>query len=67
DISQLRPGMSAPEVLQLLGPPRRVARQIVYKRCLEQWVYETVRIDFDWIQGRQSQILTVHPISSIRP
>jgi hypothetical protein len=69
DLAQLRQGMTAAEVRALLGPPKRVGRQVVHKRCLEQWVYETpfaVRIDFDWVQGRPSQILTVHSISPPR-
>jgi hypothetical protein len=69
DPTLLRPGMTAAEVVNLLGQPKRVARQIIYKRCLEQWLYDSppVRIDFDSVQGRHSQILTVHPIRPARP
>jgi hypothetical protein len=70
DLSRLRTGLPAVEVVQILGPPKRVARQILYKRCMEQWIYETpypLRIEFDCVQGRQSQILTVRPIISYRP
>src|SRR5947208_3260695 len=47
-------GMIAAEVRRLLGPPKRIARQILYRRSIEQWIYEgpvSRRIDFDCVQG----------------
>lgn len=70
DLDQLRPGMTAAEVRELLGPPKRMARQIVHKRCLEQWVYDapvSVRIELNAVQGQPLQILTVQPIISPKP
>jgi hypothetical protein len=70
DLARLHPGMSQDEVLRLLGPPKRVARQILYRRYLEQWVYEgpnAVRIEFDCVRGKEPQILTVHPLTPPRP
>jgi hypothetical protein len=29
------------EVRELLGPPRQVLRQVLYRRCVEQWHYDT--------------------------
>ncbi|HEX5269136.1 MAG TPA: hypothetical protein VFW33_01550, partial [Gemmataceae bacterium] len=65
-----RPGMTQDEVRQRLGPPKRTARQILYRRYLEQWVYEganPVRIEFDCVRGKEPQILTVQPLSPPRP
>lgn len=64
--SSLRPGMTAAQVLDLLGPPKRVARQVIYKRCLEQWIYDvpSLRIELDSVQGQLAHVLSVH---SIRP
>ncbi len=65
-VSQLRPGQSQDEVRRLLGSPRYTARQILYRRYLEQWVYEgpdAVRIEFDCVRGKEPQILTVQPLS----
>jgi hypothetical protein len=70
DLARLHPGMSQDEVRRLLGPPKRVARQILYRRYLEQWVYEgpnAVRIEFDCVRGKEPQILTVHPLTPPRP
>jgi hypothetical protein len=70
DLARLRPGMTQAEVRGLLGPPKRVARQILYRRYLEQWVYEgahAARIEFDCVRGKEPQILTVHPLTPPRP
>ncbi len=70
DLTKLRPGMTQDEVRRLLGPPRRTARQILYRRYLEQWVYDgpgAVRIEFDCVRGKEPQILTVQPLSPPRP
>jgi hypothetical protein len=69
DLNRLK-GMPAAQVREILGPPRRVARQILYKRCVEQWIYEGplfLRLEVDCVQGRQSQILTVHTITNNKP
>jgi hypothetical protein len=70
DPGNLRPGMSQAEVLRMRGPPKHMARQILYRRYLEQWVYEgpdAVRIEFDCVRGKEPQILTVHPLTVPRP
>src|ERR1700722_5188275 len=36
----VRPGLTAEQVRQVLGAPKRVARQILYLRYFEQWVYD---------------------------
>jgi hypothetical protein len=33
-------GLSPPEVRQLLGPPQRIAYQLIYRQQIEQWAYE---------------------------
>jgi hypothetical protein len=40
NIKQVRAGMTADEVRTLLGRPSRTARQILYRRYLEQWQYD---------------------------
>jgi hypothetical protein len=63
---KLPTGMPQAEVRKLLGPPKRVARQILYRRYLEQWIYDgpkPVRIEFDCVRGKEPQILTVHPLT----
>ncbi len=70
DLRKLPRGMTRAEVQRLLGPPKRVARQILYRRYLEQWVYEGVnagRIEFDCVRGKEPQILTVQPLTPPRP
>jgi hypothetical protein len=70
DTNKLVPGMTQAEVQRLLGPPKRTARQILYRRYLEQWVYEgakPVRIEFDCVRGKEPQILTVQPLTPSHP
>lgn len=70
DPAKLQKDMSQAQVRRLLGPPQRVARQILYRRYLEQWVYDgphAVRIEFDCVRGKEPQILTVHPLTPARP
>jgi hypothetical protein len=70
DRNKLRLGMTQADVRRLLGPPKRTARQILYRRYLEQWVYEgpdAVRIEFDCVRGKEPQILTVQPLTPGRP
>jgi hypothetical protein len=50
------------------GQPTRIARQILHRRILEQWLYEgppVVRIDLRGERGQELQILTVHPIGKL--
>ena len=58
---QIKPGMTAEEVRKRLGPPRTVAREVLYGRYLEQWTYDApaVRIEFDWRKGEPKQIQTI--------
>jgi hypothetical protein len=70
DLKKLTPGLTQPEVRRLLGPPRRMARQILYRRYLEQWVYDgpnAVRIEFECVRGKEPQILTVQPLTPPPP
>jgi hypothetical protein len=48
-LESVRRGMTPDEVRQLLGPPPRIARQLVFGRYLEQWVYPpptAARVEF---------------------
>ncbi len=70
DPSQLRPGLSQEDVRKRLGPPRGVARQILYRRYLEQWVYDgpkSCRIEFECVRGKAPQILTIQPLVLSNP
>jgi hypothetical protein len=57
-------GMTQEEVLRLLGPPKRVSWQILYRHQIEQWVYDepAVRIDFDCAKGLDPKLLSVHSL-----
>jgi len=67
---QVRPGLSPDQVRDLLGPPQRVARQILYQRYLEQWVYDApfdLRVEFECRRGQQPQVQSVQPLRPARP
>jgi hypothetical protein len=61
---QLQLGMTMAEVREALGgrEPKRIARQILYGRYLEQWVYEDpspVVIEFDCPKGRTPHVVNL--------
>lgn len=61
-LAKLQRGMSQDEVRKLLGQPPRVARQILYHRHLEQWLYDkpvSVRLEFDCLRGKESQLISI--------
>jgi hypothetical protein len=47
-------------VLGIVGPPRRKARQILYRRYMEQWLYETLVVEFDCPRNREPRLSSVH-------
>ena len=70
DRTAVRRGMTPAEVRQILGPPARVARQILFRRHLEQWVYdqpEAVRVEFNCVRGEEPYVLTVTHAAGLAP
>ncbi|HZT81626.1 MAG TPA: hypothetical protein VFA26_15475 [Gemmataceae bacterium] len=66
----VRPGMSPAEVERRLGRPSRIARQVLYRRCLEQWLYDgppPLRVEFSRVRGEPAQVQSVHPHSKKKP
>lgn len=60
-----RAGMTQDDVLLRHGPPRRVARQILYRRYLEQWIYDgatALRVEFDCPRGKAPVVIAVRPL-----
>jgi hypothetical protein len=50
----LHKGMPAQDVRQRLGPPVRIVRQVLYRRHIEQWVYENplpIRVQISCVRG----------------
>lgn len=63
DVSRIRPGFTPDEVQALLGPPKRIARQIVYRRYFEMWSYDrpsAAWIEFRCERGQEPRVATVH-------
>jgi hypothetical protein len=57
-------------VKELLGDPGQVARQVLYRRYLEQWSYDSpVRlcVVFDCRKGLDPSLRAVYPLLPIRP
>jgi hypothetical protein len=66
---EIRKGMTADEVRVRLGPPTKVARQILFRRHLEQWTYDApigLRIELDCVRGQNAQVASVHSLRSKR-
>jgi hypothetical protein len=65
------PEHASPQRLQQIlgGPPRRVARQILYQRHLEQWFYDKpapLRLDFDCRPGQPPRLTGVAALAPRR-
>lgn len=61
---RLRRGMTPDQVRGFVGPPRRIARQILYHRHIEQWFYDPprpTRLQFDCPRGQIPFLLWVSP------
>ena len=68
--AHIRPGLTGDEVRKLLGPPKRISRQILYRRYLEQWLYDVpsqLWIEFNCLKGQEPYVLTVHPAGAKKP
>lgn len=59
----VRRGASADEVRKFLGNPSRIARQVLFQRHLEQWVYDdpAVRVELLFVRGEEPYVLSVWP------
>jgi hypothetical protein len=63
-------GSTPSEVRRLIGPPGHTARQILYNRAREQWLYDApffVRLEFEYRRGQEPQLLSVQQTASARP
>jgi hypothetical protein len=61
-LAKIQPGTSAGEVRKLLGSPKRMARQLLYRRAIEQWHYEEpakMLINFEHTKGQEARVLSV--------
>jgi len=69
-LTAVEPGLSPDQVRRLIGAPRATSRQVLYHRCLEQWLYESpfsVRLEFDRPRGQEPRLLSVQPLDAARP
>lgn len=58
--ARLQRGMTSEEVRRHIGPPKRIARQILYHRHVEQWVYDppnAAHLHFDCRRGQKPLLL----------
>ena len=57
-------GLTPGQVRRLIGAPQHVAREVLYHRCVEQWVYDSlfqVRLEFDCPRGQEARLQSVQP------
>ena len=58
--AKLERGMTPEQVRAKVGSPKRVARQLLYHRYLEQWIYDQpslMRLTFDCQRGQKPYLL----------
>ncbi|HTU22399.1 MAG TPA: hypothetical protein VMG10_30445 [Gemmataceae bacterium] len=64
--AKLERGMTPEQVRELVGAPDRVARQILYRRYREQWIYNAplpTRLTFECPRGQKPQLLSLPRLS----
>jgi hypothetical protein len=57
------------EVKEILGAPTQVSRQVLYRRYLEQWIYDSpvpLCAVFDCLKGQDPSLRADHPVISPR-
>ena len=57
---KLQRGMTLEQVREQVGPPKRIVRQILYHRHIEQWIYDqpvAARLQFDCLRGQKPQLV----------
>jgi len=56
---EIKPGMTADDVTQLMGRPDQISRMILLRRHLEQWIYTeaNIRIDLMCVPGEQPRVI----------
>jgi hypothetical protein len=57
---KLQRGMTPEQVREQVGPPKRIARQFLYHRHIEQWIYDqpvAARLQFDCPRGQKPQLV----------
>jgi hypothetical protein len=62
--ARVRKGMTATEVRAIYGQPKKVARQLLYRKHLELWTYDApvnIRIEFECPRGEEPTVLNVQP------
>jgi hypothetical protein len=70
DVAKLEHGMTPDQVRDCLGPPKRISRQILYHRYLEQWIYDSPvapRLTFDCPRGQKPQLIWKKKLAKPRP
>ena len=62
-LDAVKRGMTTDEVKRHLGPPPRTARQILFRRHLEQWHYDYPAgwVEFQCAKGEEPFVLGVYP------
>lgn len=57
-LGRVKKDMTADEVQRLLGRPDSIARQILFRRHFEQWVYDDLeaRIEFVCLPGEEPRV-----------
>ena len=64
-------GVDAPEVVRdILGAPQKVSRQVIYRRCLEQWIYHhplPLCVTWSIPHNARPTVYSVRPLSIEKP
>jgi hypothetical protein len=63
----IQKGMTAAKVIEQLGQPNKIARQVLLGRHVEHWTYEApiqLRIELRGVRGEETHVGSVHPLRS---
>lgn len=62
---QIRIGMSPENIRTMYGMPDKIARQVLFQRFIEQWLYKKkgLRVAFDCFKGRDAIVVSAQQVA----
>lgn len=69
-VGEVKKEMTADEVAKIVGNPNRIARMILFRRHIEQWIYDDLnkRIEFLCFPGEEPRVLQILDVEpQLRP
>jgi hypothetical protein len=63
---QAEVGMDETQLIRALGRPKKIARQILFRRHIEQWSYDSprVQVELECLRGQSARVTSVQSLEA---